>query len=127
MDRDLGALDAVSEAMWALQERYCDQDGMPTEVFSGAATMLNGAVRAARQRREVEGADDRVPSALRGPVTPSQVVPDSFRLECSKGTDGQWSVEASSAERGRTDAAANHMLSSAIAEALSTHAKGGAR
>lgn len=126
MDRDLEALDAVSEATWALQESYCDQDAMPTEVFSGAATMLNGALRAAWKRRKVEGADDRVPVAPWVPAAPKQMVPDSFRLECAKGEGGEWSVAASSAERGRTESASNHLLSSAIADALSTHAKGGA-
>ncbi|WP_426747210.1 hypothetical protein VZQ01_06665 [Myxococcus faecalis] len=61
MERDLGALGAVSEAVWTLQERYGEQDAMPTEVFSGAAMMLGGAVRAAENRRGVEREDDAFP------------------------------------------------------------------
>ncbi|TQF10493.1 hypothetical protein FJV41_39205 [Myxococcus llanfairpwllgwyngyllgogerychwyrndrobwllllantysiliogogogochensis] len=63
MDRDLGALDAVSEAMEVLQERFSEQDFIPSEVFAGAWMVLHGAVRAAEKRREHERADDRIPDA----------------------------------------------------------------
>ncbi|QSQ17203.1 hypothetical protein [Myxococcus landrumensis] len=58
MERDLLALDAVSEAMAVLQERYSVQDTMPSEVFTGAWMMLHGAVRAADRRRREEHAKE---------------------------------------------------------------------
>ncbi|MFY1829102.1 hypothetical protein ACN47A_24500 [Myxococcus fulvus] len=70
MERDLGALEAVSEAVWTLQERYSEQDAMPTEVFAGTAMMLTGAVRGADVRRRDEREDDTF--SPEQPSAPSQ-------------------------------------------------------
>ncbi|QQR46575.1 hypothetical protein JKA73_11125 [Myxococcus xanthus] len=58
MERDLAVLRAFEEGQWSLQEQL--DDSMPTEVFTGALTALNGLLRVSELRRERERADDKV-------------------------------------------------------------------